>query len=263
MKIISYNVNGIRAAIRKGLINWIQEYNPDILCLQEIKAFTEQINTDVFYNMGYYNYWFPSKRPGYSGVGIISKIKPKNVIYGIGIPDIDIEGRIVRLDFDLFSIINVYIPSASNIVKRLNFKLKFLNYFFQYIQVVKKNYPNLIISGDYNICHNKIDIYNPINSYNLSGFLPIERKWITELIDSGFIDSFRFLFKSKILYSWWSYRYKSRIYNKGWRIDYHMVSTNLLNSITNAYIFTEVTHSDHCPILLKINLYCCKKNEKK
>lgn len=252
MKIISYNVNGIRASIKKGLIFWIQKYNPDIICLQEIRAYTTQININLFQKIGYYNYWFPSQKAGYSGVAILTKIKPKKINYGIGLSDIDREGRMIRLDFNNFSIISLYIPSGTNLVNRFNFKLKFMNYFFQYIKQIKINYPNLIISGDYNISHQNIDIHNP--NINISGFLPIERNWMSNFINYGFIDSFRFLYKNLCLYSWWSYKTKAKLYNKGWRIDYHMVSNSIKNHIKNSDILTNIEYSDHCPILLDINL---------
>lgn len=254
MKIISYNVNGIRAAIKKGIQYWIEMGTPDIICFQEIKASIGQIDTEIFKNMGYYHYWFPAEKLGYSGVGIISKNKPINVVYGIGIKEIDKEGRVIRLDFEKYSIINIYIPSGSDMNNRLAFKLKFMDLFYIYIQNIKIKYPNLIISGDYNICHKNIDIHDPINNHNLSGFLTIERNWMTKLIKSGFIDTFRYFFKEMPSYTWWSYRSKSRIRNKGWRIDYHIVSKSMLNKLKKSLILSDINHSDHCPILLEINI---------
>lgn len=254
MKIISYNVNGIRAAIRKGIQYWIERFTPDIICFQEIKASVEKINTEIFKRMGYYDYWFPAEKLGYSGVGILSKKKPINVVYGIGINEIDKEGRIIRLDFEKYSIINIYIPSGSDMNNRLAFKLRFMDIFFIYIQNIKIKYPNLIISGDYNICHQKIDIHDPINNNHLSGFLNIERNWMTNFIKSGFIDTFRYFFKEVPFYTWWSYRFKSRIRNKGWRIDYHIVSKSMLKNLKNSLILSEINHSDHCPILLEIDI---------
>lgn len=254
MKIISYNVNGIRAAIRKGITNWIKIVNPDIICFQEIKASIVQINTEIFQDMGYYHYWFPAEKLGYSGVGILSKIKPINIVYGIGINEIDQEGRIIRLDFQKYSIINIYIPSGSDMNKRLAFKLKFMDIFFMYIQNIKNKYPNLIISGDYNISHQNIDIHDPINNKNLSGFLNIERNWMTKFIKSGFIDTFRYLFKEVRSYTWWNYRYQSRMKNNGWRIDYHIISKCMLKTLENSMILSDINHSDHCPILLEMNI---------
>lgn len=254
MKIISYNVNGIRAAIKKGIEDWIAKLTPDIICFQEIKATIGQINTDIFQRLGYYHYWLSADKLGYSGVAILSKQQPINVVYGIGINEIDKEGRIIRLDFEKYSIINIYIPSGSNMNTRLNFKLKFMDIFLIYIQNLKIKYPNLIISGDYNICHQNIDIHNPIHHNNISGFLKIERNWMTKLIELGFIDTFRYFFQKACCYTWWSYRSNSRIKNQGWRIDYHLVSNNMLKYVINSMILSYINHSDHCPILLEIDI---------
>ncbi|XCI75195.1 MAG: exodeoxyribonuclease III [Flavobacteriales bacterium] len=254
MKIISYNVNGIRAAMNKGLIKWIQAVQPDVLCLQEIKAFKRQIDTKVFEYLGYHHYWLPAEKKGYSGVGILSKIKPKHLAYGTGLDHIDGEGRMIRADFDGGSIISLYIPSGSNMESRLDFKLQFMDDFLQYIQRLKQEHPNLIISGDYNICHEAIDIHDPVRNVTVSGFLPVERAWMTKFIHSGFIDSFRHLVKEPHHYSWWSYRANARTNNKGWRIDYQMVSKPLEGKIRRALILPEAKHSDHCPVVLEIDM---------
>ncbi|WGH26415.1 MAG: exodeoxyribonuclease III [Candidatus Bostrichicola ureolyticus] len=245
MKIISYNVNGIRSAINKGLVKWINMTNPDILCIQEIKAYKDQINLNLF--EGYYHYWFSAKKKGYSGVWILSKKKLHNIEYGIGY--IDCEGRVIRADLDQISIINIYIPYGSE--SRFKIKLNFMKYLLRYIMDLKK-YKKLIICGDYNICHQEIDIYEP--NVSISGFLPIERDWITKLINLGFIDSFRFFIKDPYHYSWWSYRGNARAKNKGWRIDYNMVDNTLKNKMNKASILYEVQYSDHCPVMLDINI---------
>ncbi|WP_185860897.1 exodeoxyribonuclease III [Blattabacterium cuenoti] len=252
MKIISYNINGIRSGINKGLYNWIKTNKPDILCLQEIKAFPEQIDTNIFNNLGYYHYWASSKRKGYSGVAILCKNKPIHVEYGIGLNSIDEEGRVLRIDLKNISIISLYIPSGSNMMKRLNFKFFFMKNFFLHIKRIKKKLNNLIICGDYNICHKKIDIYDPIRNQTISGFLPKERKWMTHFMNLGFIDSFRNFVQEAHHYSWWNYRYNARKNNKGWRIDYVLVSDVLKNDIKNAYHIPEVWYSDHCPVVLEI-----------
>ena len=190
MKIISYNVNGIRAAIKKGFAHWLKITNPDVICLQEIKAHKDQIDTNIFDELGYYNYWFSAQKKGYSGVGILSKEKPNNVFYGTEISSMDYEGRTIRLDFDEFSIISLYLPSGTNI-QRLDFKFKFMEEFQNYIKRLKVELPRLVISGDYNICHNAIDIHDPIRNKNVSGFLPEERLWFDNFIKNGFVDSFR------------------------------------------------------------------------
>ena len=254
IKILSYNVNGIRAALRKDLINWIKDVNPDIVCFQEIKANEDQFDTSLFEEMGYYNYWFSAQKKGYSGVGIISKIKPENVQIGTGIDFMDFEGRNLRLDFKKFSVMSLYLPSGTNI-NRLQFKFKYMYEFEKYIQSLKSEIPNLIIGGDYNICHQPIDIHDSSpRMEKVSGFLPKERAWIDEFIDSGFVDSFRLYNKLPHKYSWWSYRANSRNNNKGWRIDYLLVSKSLKENITESYILDDVVHSDHCPIGINIKI---------
>ena len=254
IKILSYNVNGIRAALRKDLINWIKDVNPDIVCFQEIKANEDQFDTSLFEEMGYYNYWFSAQKKGYSGVGIISKIKPENVQIGTGIDFMDFEGRNLRLDFKKFSVMSLYLPSGTNI-NRLQFKFKYMYEFEKYIQSLKSEIPNLIIGGDYNICHQPIDIHDSSpRMEKVSGFLPKERAWIDKFIDSGFVDSFRLYNKLPHKYSWWSYRANSRNNNKGWRIDYLLVSESLKQNISESYILDDVVHSDHCPIGINIKI---------
>ena len=252
MKIISYNVNGIRAAMKKGFIDWLIHEQADIICIQEIKAMQEQIDIDALEKIGYkYNYWFSAEKKGYSGVGIISKQKPNGVFYGTGISEMDFEGRNIRVDFDQFSVMSLYLPSGTNL-DRLEFKLSYMDKFYEYVSNLKKTNPNLIIAGDFNICHKSIDIHDPIRNKNVSGFLPVERDWLSKFIKLGFIDSFRFFDKNPNKYSWWTYRANARANNKGWRIDYIMVSQSLENKIKNASILSEIVHSDHCPILVEI-----------
>lgn len=253
MKIISYNVNGIRAAITKGFLEWLQQANPDVICLQEIKATEDQIPTEAIENAGYpYQYYFSAQKKGYSGVAILSKIEPKKVVYGTGIDSMDFEGRNVRADFDDFSVMSLYLPSGTNI-ERLDHKFKYMDDFQQYINALKVDIPNLIIGGDYNICHEAIDIHDPIRNATVSGFLPEERRWLDGFMKSGFIDSFRHFNKEPHQYSWWSYRANARNNNKGWRIDYHLVSEPMRNRLKRAVILPEAKHSDHCPILVEID----------
>ena len=252
MKIISYNVNGIRAAFTKDFVGWLQVANPDIICIQESKAGNDQIDIESFERIGYHSYWHSAERKGYSGVGISSKIKPNHVEYGCGIEHYDSEGRIMRADFDDFSVISVYVPSASNIL-RLEYKMAFCNDFLDYIKNLKKTIPNLIISGDFNICHEAIDIHNPEGLKNTSGFLPMEREWMTKFMaECELIDSFRFMNKEPDNYSWWSYRQNSRERNKGWRLDYHFITESLKNQSSRAVILKEVFHSDHCPVMIEL-----------
>ncbi len=252
MKIISYNVNGIRAAIKKGFLDWLQAADPDVICIQEIKAHKEQLDLSLFEQAGYpFNYWFSAEKKGYSGVSIFSKVKPNQIVYGTGIESMDFEGRNLRLDFDDISVMSLYLPSGTNDA-RLNFKLNYMAEFQDYINNLKKDIPNLLICGDYNICHESIDIHNPKQNKNTSGFLPVERKWIDNFIKSGFIDTFRQFNKEPHNYSWWSYRANSRNNNKGWRIDYCMASEPLQNNLERAFILPEAKHSDHCPIGLEL-----------
>jgi exodeoxyribonuclease-3 len=252
MKIISYNVNGIRAAINKGFMDWLKSANPDVICLQEIKALKEQLDLDIFAEAGYkYNYWFSAQKKGYSGVAILSKTEPNHVEYGTGIASMDFEGRNIRADFDGFSVMSLYLPSGTN-DDRLDHKLEYMDMFQEFINSLKTDLPNLIICGDYNICHEEIDIHNPKGLSNTSGFLPVEREWIGSFINSGFIDSFRHLNKEPHNYTWWSYRANSRANNKGWRLDYAMVSKPLQEKIKRAVILSDAVHSDHCPILVEI-----------
>ena len=247
MKIISYNVNGIRAAIKKGFLEWLKAANPDIICIQETKANKEQVPSEGFDLAGYpYQYWFSAQKKGYSGVAIFCKEKPNHIEYGTGIETMDFEGRNLRVDFDNVSVMSMYLPSGTN-QARLDFKFNYMAQIRDYLINLKKEIPNLIVCGDYNICHEAIDIHNP-KMKGVSGFLPEEREWIGNFIDNGFIDSFRHLNKEPHHYSWWSYRANSRANNKGWRIDYNMVSLPLKDAISRAFILPDAKHSDHCPI---------------
>ena len=251
MKIISYNVNGIRAALKKDFIGWLKSANPDVICLQETKAMKEQLDLEVFEEAGYiYNYWYSAQKKGYSGVAILSKIEPNHVEFGTGIESMDFEGRNIRADFDGVSVMSLYLPSGTNSA-RLSHKFEYMDMFQEYINNLKKEIPNLVICGDYNICHEEIDIHNP-KMKGVSGFLPEEREWLGQFIDNGFTDSFRFLHPETQIFSWWSYRANSRANNKGWRLDYALVSQPLQENIKRAVILTEAVHSDHCPILVEI-----------
>jgi exodeoxyribonuclease-3 len=252
-KIISYNVNGIRSAISKGFMDWLKAANPDVICLQEIKAEPGQIDVTVFENAGYHHYWYPAQKKGYSGVAIFTKQKPTYVEYGCGMEKYDFEGRVLRVDFGEVSVMSVYHPSGSSGEDRQAFKMQWLADFQKYIDQLKKERPKLILCGDYNICHQPIDIHNPKSNANSSGFLPEEREWIDGFLKSGFIDSFRHYNKEPHNYSWWSFRANSRAKNLGWRIDYNLVSNNLESKMKRAAILPEAKHSDHCPVMLEID----------
>jgi len=254
MTIASYNVNGIRAALRKDLIKWLKQTRPDVVCFQEIKANPQQFDEKVFHDAGYpYCYWYPAEKKGYSGVGIISKTEPVGIEYGTGIEYMDSEGRNLRIDFSGISVMSLYLPSGTS-DQRLEFKLKYMADFQQYIDLLKQTYPNLVICGDYNICHEAIDIHDPVRLKNTSGFLPVEREWLGKFMDSGFVDSFRKLHPAEVQYSWWSYRGRARERNKGWRLDYHLVSESLQEKINRAVILSEAKHSDHCPVLVDLDI---------
>lgn len=253
MKIVSYNVNGIRAALNKGFLDWLKLVNPDVICLQETKAHQSQLELALFADAGYeYNYWFSAQKKGYSGVAILSKTKPNHVEFGTGIDYMDFEGRNIRADFDDFSVMSMYLPSGTNDA-RLGFKFNYMDDFLEYSKDLRKEIPNLIVSGDYNICHKAIDIHDPIRNSKVSGFLPEEREWLSRFIDSGFVDTFREFNHEPHNYTWWSYRANARNNNKGWRIDYHMVTPSLQEKLKRAVILPEARHSDHCPLLVEID----------
>jgi len=250
--IYSYNVNGIRAAIRKGLKDWFKETMPDVLMIQETKARPEDIETAFFEDIGYHVYVHSAEKKGYSGVMTICKTKPDNVMAGIGDIRFDSEGRLLRTDFGDVTILNSYFPSGTTGTVRQDFKYEYLDAIQAYVDKLKKERPNIILSGDYNICHKPIDISKPEKKKNVSGFLPEEREWVSKFLESGFVDSFRAFDQSPDKYSWWSYRANARAKNLGWRIDYNMVSEALRSKMKNAAIHSDVYHSDHCPVSLEI-----------
>ena len=253
MKILSYNVNGIRAAMRKDILPWLQTTDADVVCIQETKATKEQVDLEAIQAAGYpYHYWFSAQKKGYSGVAIFCKQEPTHVAYGTGIESMDFEGRNIRVDFKEVSIMSLYLPSGTNSA-RLEHKLEYMALFQEYVNTLKKELPNLVICGDYNICHQAIDIHNPVSNKNSSGFLPVERAWLDDFINQGFIDSFRYLNKQPDHYTWWSYRANARANNKGWRIDYNMVSKPLQKHIKRAVILAEAVHSDHCPHMVELD----------
>ena len=253
-KIISYNVNGIRAAISKGWIDWLKQENPDIICLQETKIQNGQVDTKAFEYLGYHHYWHFAEKKGYSGVALLSKTKPDHVSMGIGNSKYDSEGRLVRTDFGDVTMLSTYFPSGTSGDERQKFKMEWLEDFLKYLHELRKTRPNLIISGDLNICHKPIDINHPERHETYSGFLPEEREWFDRFIDGGFVDSFREFNKNPQQYSWWSYRAGSRGKNLGWRIDYQIVSQSLKSKLKDASILSDVVHSDHCPVMVKLDI---------
>lgn len=252
MKIITYNVNGIRAALKKDFIGWLRQEQPDILCLQEVKASPAQVDLAPFTDMGYQCYWHPAEKKGYSGVAVFSKIAPVAVTYGMGNPKYDSEGRVIKFDLPEFSVLNVYMPSGTTGEVRQQFKYEWLDDFKAYLQALKQQQRGLLIGGDFNIAHRPIDIHNPIANKNSSGFLPAERAWMDCLFSNGFTDVFRLFHQEPHRYTWWSLRANARAKNLGWRIDYWVADTFLQDKITDCDILHHAAHSDHCPVVVKI-----------
>lgn len=252
MRIITYNVNGLRAAVAKGFAQWMAEEQPDVLCLQETKLQPEQFPGEVFGRLGYKHYLFSAQRKGYSGVAILTRREPDYVEYGMGIPEYDNEGRFLRADYGDLSVASVYHPSGTSGEERQSFKMTWLERFQDYVVKLREERPKLILCGDYNICHEPIDIHDPVRNANSSGFLPEERDWMTRFLQAGFADTFRYLHPKSQEYTWWSYRFKAREKNKGWRIDYCMASELVCPLLQEARILSDAFHSDHCPMLLEI-----------
>jgi exodeoxyribonuclease III len=255
MKICTYNLNGIRAAMSKDLVGWIKETNYDIYCFQETKAQPDQIDTKAFEELGYHHYWYSAQKKGYSGVGILTKVKPDNVVMGNKIEAHDFEGRMIRIDFGAISVASIYYPSGSSGEDRQGFKMIFLDEMYAYIEQLKKERPTLILCGDYNICHQPIDIHDPKGNKDSSGFLPEERAWMDKLFTEGkMVDAFREINTTPDQYTWWSYRFNARANNKGWRIDYIAVTENLKSTIRDAKILPDAKHSDHCPMVVEFDI---------
>ncbi|MBP9097219.1 MAG: exodeoxyribonuclease III [Ferruginibacter sp.] len=253
MRIISYNVNGIRAAIKKGFLDWLKTNPADIICLQETKATDADIEVKLLEELGFHHHWFSAQKKGYSGVAVFTKIKPDKVIVGNGHSESDDEGRVIQLDFGNIRLINAYFPSGTSGDLRQEFKYKWLDEFISYLNKLKKKHPKIILCGDYNIAHREIDIHDPRGNKNSSGFLPAERDWMTKFLESGWVDTFREKHSEPHRYSWWSQRFPSvRLNNKGWRIDYITVTEPLRAQIIDADIFPDVKHSDHCPVYLEL-----------
>ena len=253
--IVSYNVNGIRAALNKGLLDWVKANDIDIFCVQETNAQPEQVDArSEFEALGYEQHWHSAEKKGYSGVATFSRIEPDDVVIGCGMEKYDREGRILRTDYGDWSVLNCYFPSGTTGDIRQGFKMEFLADFHRWVKELRQERPKLIIVGDYNIAHTEIDIHDPVRNKNNSGFLPEEREWMSQWFDNGFVDAFRHLNPDKVEYSWWTYRAGARKKNKGWRIDYQSVTENLKDKLLEAYQMTDVVHSDHCPVYLKIAL---------
>lgn len=254
LKISSLNVNGIRAAHRHGFKDWVSQSNPDIICLQELRALEHQV-PDPIQNMDYHSVYHTAEKKGYSGVGILSREKPIHIQKGIGVDWIDNEGRILMSEFENLIVFSIYAPSGTTGDDRQDLKMEFLDHFLPFAQKYLSGNKPVVFCGDYNICHKPIDIHNPKRNKNTSGFLPEEREWVTQLLETGFEDVYRRLHEGEEdLYSWWSYRAASKERNKGWRIDYHITCPTLLEAAEEAVIERDWDLSDHAPVTISYSI---------
>jgi exodeoxyribonuclease III len=252
MKIVSWNVNGLRAVLKKNFLEYLQQADPDVLCIQETKLQEEQIPKEIHELDGYYKYWNFAEKKGYSGVVVFTKEKPISVEYSIGDAEYDREGRLLLLEFKDFSLINCYFPNGQMSEERLQYKLNYYDRMFDLIQKIRELGKNLIVCGDFNTAHKEIDLANPKQNEKTSGFLPIERVWLDKIIGSGWVDTFREFNQEADQYSWWTYRFGARERNVGWRIDYFFTNKENIKNIKNAFIKQEIMGSDHCPLGVEI-----------
>jgi exodeoxyribonuclease-3 len=255
LRITTWNVNGLRAALNKGAWDWVKQENPDVLCLQEIKARPDQI-ADEYHDLfkEHTVYWNPAERPGYSGVATLTTCTPQAVDYGIGRPEFDLEGRVICTKFPDFFLFNIYFPSGQRGLARVEYKLEFYAHVLDICDRLHKNSERLILCGDFNTAHNEIDLRYPKENKNTSGFLPEERAWIDTYLSHGLVDVYRTLFPEKVEYTWWTYRMNARQKNVGWRLDYFLVSEPLVHFVKDVVIHAEVLGSDHCPVTLSIDI---------
>lgn len=252
MKIYSWNVNGLRAILKKDFLDWMKNESPDILCLQETKLQENNLDDNIKNLEEYHAFFSFAEKKGYSGVAVFSKIEPISVKHGLGIEKFDSEGRILICEYSSFTLLNIYFPNGQMSEERLHYKLEFYDAVLDYCNEAVKCGKKLVICGDYNTAHTEMDIKNAKANENTSGFLPVEREWIDKFISNGYVDTFRYLYPDEIKYSWWSYKFKARERNTGWRIDYHFISYNLLDRLKSAEILNDVYGSDHCPVVIEL-----------
>ena len=248
MRLLSWNVNGIRAAQRKGFVDWVSQIGPDILCIQETKASPEQLSEELTAMPGYHVYFSSAERKGYSGVATYSNVKPQDVAHGLGIEKFDNEGRILRMDYADFTLFNIYFPNGKNSEERLDYKMEFYDAFLEHLGQLKSQGRNVVICGDVNTAHKEIDLARPKPNEKISGFLPVERAWMDQWVSHGYVDTLRMFNQEPGQYSWWDARGGGRSKNVGWRIDYFFVSESMKDKVTGAFIMPDVMGSDHCPI---------------
>ncbi len=251
--LISWNVNGIRACVRNGFIEFLDKYKPDILALQEIKATEDNVPMEVRYYEGYYKYWNPAKRKGYAGTALFTKIKPLDVKFGIGDEKFDLEGRVITAEYEKFFLVNSYFPNSQHGLTRLNFKLEFDEKIYNYLNELRKKKP-VILCGDFNVAHKEIDLANPKQNEKNAGFTPEERAWMDKFLEDGYVDTFRMFTKEGGHYTWWTYRFNARARNIGWRVDYFVVSKDLAKNVKKSWILSEVYGSDHAPIAMLLEV---------
>lgn len=255
MRIISYNVNGIRAAIKKGFIDWLSTDPADVICLQETKAERDNVDIGPITALGYHDYWFSARKRGYSGVAVFTRRKPDHVSYGHGFGQSDEEGRVIQLNFGDTRLINAYFPSGTSGDERQGYKYQWLEDMSVYLDGLRREHSRVILCGDYNIAHRELDIHDPKGNKNSSGFLPQERAWMDRFYESGWTDTLRHFDDGAGLFTWWSQRFPTvRLQNKGWRIDYINVTDPLRDQLRGARIYADVKHSDHCPVYLDVDI---------
>ena len=252
MKLITFNINGLASVLKKGILNWIQAVDADIICLQEVKIHPGEKEKAALESLGYHCHFFNAEKKGYSGVAILSKTKPDRVEIGVGNEEFDREGRVIRADFGDITVVSAYFPSGTTGDLRQEVKYRFLDFMLPWMLELRKSRPKLIVSGDYNICHKEIDIHNPKSNAKSSGFLPDERAWMDKLVEAGFVDSFRLVDPRPHQYTWWSLRFNVRERNLGWRIDYNFITPELVSSVKRSVILSEAHFSDHAPVMLEL-----------
>lgn len=252
MKLISWNLNGIRSAEKKGFLDWLYKEQPDVLGVQEIKAKADQLSQELLDPEGYFGYFNPAHRPGYSGTALFSKKQPENILRGFDLPRFDNEGRVIAADYGDFIFFNIYFPNGKASLQRLEYKLDFYDAALEYFDKLVKSGRKVLIAGDYNTAHREIDLARPKENEKISGFLRIERDWLDKMLEHGYSDCFRHFNKEADNYTWWSLRAGSRARNVGWRIDYFFASNNMLEDLKNCYHLPDVMGSDHCPVVLEL-----------
>ena len=252
LKIVSYNINGIRSAIRKGLVDWLDDNDFDIVCFQETKAFQGSVPVLLFESLGYRHYWHSAKRKGYSGVATLTRIPPTKVHQGLGIEKYDCEGRVLRTDFDDWTLFNCYFPNGGSGEERHRYKMEFLDDFFCWLEAFREEQPNIVVVGDYNIAHHKIDIHDPVRNQHKSGFRLEERERLSQWFSTGWVDSFRHLYPDQVSYTWWRQTQFARSVDKGWRLDYQSVTDEMADRIRTVAHLHDAFHSDHCPVVMEL-----------